>query len=126
MQETRQQIIELLKRTLRPEFLNRVDEIVMFNPLTRDDIKNIAKLQLKSLTGKLNKNGINAEITDAAIDWLAALGFDIQYGARPLKRAIQKHLTDPLAVKLLSGEFSAGDTIIIDCTSDGKFIFRKK
>ncbi|MEJ5244149.1 MAG: AAA family ATPase [Bacteroidota bacterium] len=124
--ELKIKIIELLKRTLRPEFLNRVDEIVMFNPLTRDDIKNIAKLQLKSLTGKLNKNGINAEITDAAIDWLAALGFDIQYGARPLKRAIQKHLTDPLAVKLLSGEFSAGDTIIIDCTSDGKFIFRKK
>ncbi len=124
--ELKIKIIELLKRTLRPEFLNRVDEIVMFNPLTRDDIKNIAKLQLKSLTGKLNKNGINAEITDATIDWLAALGFDIQYGARPLKRAIQKHLTDPLAVKLLSGEFSAGDTLIIDCTSDGKFIFKKK
>ncbi len=119
-------ILELLKRTLRPEFLNRVDEIVMFNPLTRDDIKNIAKLQLNSLFDKLNKNGINVEITDAAIDWLATLGFDIQYGARPLKRAIQKHLTDQLAVKLLSGEFTSGDTILIDCTSDGKFVFHKK
>ncbi|HOK13746.1 MAG TPA: hypothetical protein PK007_02325, partial [Candidatus Kapabacteria bacterium] len=104
----------------------RVDEIVMFNPLTKEDIREIAKLQLKSLFDKLSKNGINAEITDAAIDWLATLGYDIQYGARPLKRAIQKHLTDPLAVKLLSGEFSAGDTLIIDCTSDGKFLFNKK
>jgi len=124
--ELKIKIIELLKRTLRPEFLNRVDEIVMFNPLTKEDIREIAKLQLKSLFDKLSKNGINAEITDAAIDWLATLGYDIQYGARPLKRAIQKHLTDPLAVKLLSGEFSAGDTLIIDCTSDGKFLFNKK
>jgi ATP-dependent Clp protease ATP-binding subunit ClpB len=126
MADLKIKIIDLLKRTMRPEFLNRVDEIVMFNPLTRDDIKSIANLQINSLRQKLAQNGINMEITEDALDWIATLGYDVQYGARPLKRAIQKHLTDPLAVKLLSGEFSAGDTIVIDCPCEGKFDFRKK
>ncbi len=126
MADLKIKIIDLLKRTMRPEFLNRVDEIVMFNPLTRDDIKSIANLQINSLRQKLAQNGINMEIPEDALDWIATLGYDVQYGARPLKRAIQKHLTDPLAVKLLSGEFSAGDTIVIDCPCEGKFDFRKK
>lgn len=126
MADLKIKIIDLLKRTMRPEFLNRVDEIVMFNPLTKEDIKSIANLQINSLRQKLAQNGISMEITDEALDWIATLGFDVQYGARPLKRAIQKHLTDPLAVKLLSGEFSSGDTIVIDCPCEGKFVFRKK
>jgi len=126
MADLKIKIIELLKRTMRPEFLNRVDEIVMFNPLTKEDIKSIANLQINSLRQKLAQNGISMEITDEALDWIATLGFDVQYGARPLKRAIQKHLTDPLAVKLLSGEIASGDCIVIDCPCEGKFVFRKK
>lgn len=126
MSELKMRILELLKKTMRPEFLNRIDEIVMFNPLTKSDIHNITDIQIDLLRHKLGKLNLNLEISDCAIDWLTDLGFDSQYGARPLKRAIQKHISDPLAVKLLSGEFAGGDTIEINCTSAGKFTFMKK
>ncbi|MBS3998919.1 MAG: AAA family ATPase [Desulfobulbaceae bacterium] len=119
-------IVEQLHKRLRPEFLNRVDEIVLFKPLTSQEIKKIAELQLKRLGKMLALKNITYEVSESALEWLSNIGFDPQFGARLLKRAIQKHITDPLSVKLLSGEFSSGEKIYIDCLENGKFIFSKK
>ena len=118
-------IAELLQKKLRPEFLNRIDEIVLFKPLTAKEIRKIAELQIERLKKRLKKNNIELEFTDDAFDWLAKLGYDSQYGARPLKRALQKHISDPLAVKILSSEFASGDKIKIDCCGTGEFNFIK-
>ncbi len=119
------QILELLKKRLRPEFLNRVDEIILFKPLTKNEIIKIAELQIDKLMKILEDRDIELEITSDALDWLATIGFDIQYGARPLKRAIQKHITDQLSYQLLSGQFVAGDKLIIDVDNQSRFVFRK-
>ncbi|MBE2188545.1 MAG: AAA family ATPase [Candidatus Kapabacteria bacterium] len=119
-------IVEQLHKRLRPEFLNRVDEIVLFKPLTSQEIKKIAELQLKRLGKMLALKNITYEVSESALEWLSNIGFDPQFGARLLKRAIQKHITDPLSVKLLSGEFSSEEKIYIDCLENGKFIFSKK
>jgi ATP-dependent Clp protease ATP-binding subunit ClpB len=124
--DLRRGVIELLKKRMRPEFLNRIDEIILFKPLTRNEIGQIANLQLKKLRETLEKRNITLEISDNALNWISRLGFDIQYGARPLKRAIQKHITDPLSYQLLASEFSAGDTILIDANDNGTFEFVKK
>ena len=121
----RSEMVNLLKKKMRPEFLNRLDEIVLFKPLTDKDIAKIADLQLSKLRGKLKKAGMELEISEDAIEWLTKLGFDIQFGARPLKRAVQKYITDILAVKLLSGEFVSGDKIIVETDNSGKFVFSK-
>ncbi|MFW6276275.1 MAG: AAA family ATPase [Bacteroidota bacterium] len=125
MGKLRTGITEMLRRKMRPEFLNRIDEIVLFKPLTRKEIHEIAHLQLRGLRSKLKKNGMEMEISDDAVDKLAEIGFDIQYGARPLKRAIQKNITDPLALKLLESDIARGNKIIINTDSSGKFIFQK-
>lgn len=119
------QILDLLKKRLRPEFLNRVDEIILFKPLTKNEIMKIAELQLNKIKNTLKEKDIEFQITPEALDWLATIGFDIQYGARPLKRAIQKHITDPLSYQLLAAQFTAGDKIIVDIDNQSKFIFRK-
>ncbi len=120
----RVQIIDLLKRSMRPEFLNRVDEIVLFNPLTKNEIYQIADLQLNRLRNKLAKNNMSMEITEDALEELTRIGYDVQYGARPLKRAIRKNIADPFSLKLLASEFAAGDTIKIDAGDQG-FVFEK-
>lgn len=125
MQQIFDEMINLLKRHLRPEFLNRIDEIVLFKPLLKEEVKQIAKLQLKNLTKMMEKNNITLEITQKALDKLSDIGFDVQYGARPLKRAIQQYLTDPLSIKLLASEFIAGDKILIDISDIGIFEFKK-
>jgi ATP-dependent Clp protease ATP-binding subunit ClpB len=119
------QIINLLKKQLKPEFLNRIDEIVMFKPLSNKDISQITELQLRKLIEKLTKNGIEFTADPNAIEWLSILGFDPNYGARPLKRTIQKYVTDVLARKILSGEFSNGDKVKLSANETGDFIFNK-
>lgn len=120
------QILGMLRKTLRPEFLNRIDEVVLFNPLNAKEIHKIADLQLELLRLKLKKQNLDIKFSADAIDWLAKLGFDIQYGARPLRRAIQKYITDPLSIKLLGQEYISGDVILVDTGDNGKFEFKKE
>ncbi len=125
MLDAKIKIIDLLKKNMRPEFLNRIDEIVLFKPLNSNEIGKIALLQIQKLIEKLKNQGIAFEVHDSAIEWLSKIGYDAHYGARPLKRAIQKYVSDVLAVKLLSGEISHGDTIELYADDNGSFKFRK-
>jgi len=118
-------IAELLQKKLRPEFLNRIDEIVLFKPLTSKEIKKIAELQFRKVKNKLLQNNIEISISEEALEWLSKIGFDIHFGARPIKRAIQKHIVDELAIKILSGVFNPGDKILVDCDDNGCFNFIK-
>ncbi len=118
-------IIELLKKTMRPEFLNRIDEIILFKPLTRNEVKEIALLQANKLQDQLKQKDITLTITDAALDALVRVGYDVQFGARPLKRALQKYITNPLSIHVLAGDFTVGDSIILDANDLGNMIFNK-
>lgn len=118
-------IIELLKKTMRPEFLNRIDEIILFKPLTRNEVKEIAVLQTNKLKDQLKQKDITLTITDAALDALVRVGYDVQFGARPLKRALQKYIINPLSIHVLAGDFSIGDTIILDANDLGNMTFNK-
>jgi ATP-dependent Clp protease ATP-binding subunit ClpB len=120
------EITNMLKRELRPEFLNRVDEIILFKPLLEKEIYEITRLLLKELNKKLGDNAIELDVSDSAIKKLAEIGYDVQFGARPLKRAIRNNITDKLAMKVLGSEFIAGDKIQIDIEQDGEFIFKKE
>jgi len=113
-----------MRETFRPEFLNRIDEIVEFEPLTRDQIGEIVDLQLARLRARLAERGLSLELTDAAKEHLAEAGWDPTYGARPLKRAIQRLVENPLALRLLEGEFEEGDMVRVD-VSDGEVRFEK-
>jgi ATP-dependent Clp protease ATP-binding subunit ClpB len=108
----------------RPEFLNRIDEIVEFAPLTKEQIGSIVELQLERLRERVAERRIELELTDAAKEALAELGWDPAYGARPLKRAIQRRLENPLALRLLEGDFADGDTVRIDAR-DGELVFER-
>lgn len=119
------EIINLLKKQLRPEFLNRIDEIVLFKPLTSQDIFKITELLLKKITDKLLKNNIKLSFDKSAVEWLSNLGFDSNYGARPLKRTIQKYISDELAKKILSGEIINGNSLNVTSDNLGKFYFKK-
>jgi len=107
-------VMEVVGQHFRPEFINRVDEIVVFHPLDAAEIRQIAAIQLKQLSLRLQAHGYGLELTDAALDLLGATGFDPVYGARPLKRAIQQQIENPLAQKILAGEFDQGETIKVD------------
>src|SRR5262249_41939191 len=111
---TRERVMGELRQHFRPEFLNRVDEIVIFEPLRREQIGRIVEIQLERLKKLLDDRRLKLELTPAAVAFLGEHGYDPVYGARPLKRAIQKYLQDPLAMKVLSGEFVGGDTIMVD------------
>jgi len=123
VEKTRQEVFELLKSTIRPEFLNRIDEIIMFKPLSRDEIHGIVKLQFEFVKKMLDKNGIQVEITDAAIDKLANAGYDPQYGARPLKRVIQRMVLNELSKMILAGKVEKDNKILIDMEND-KLVFK--
>ncbi|HET7378161.1 MAG TPA: AAA family ATPase, partial [Anaerolineae bacterium] len=123
--EMRKRVMTALEESFKPEFLNRVDEIVIFNNLTRSDLTRIVEIQLKNLRQLLADRQINLQLSDRAKDWLADKGYDPLYGARPLKRAIQKYLQDPLALKILNGEFSDGDVVAIDVNQD-ELSFRRE
>jgi ATP-dependent Clp protease ATP-binding subunit ClpB len=111
-----------LRDVFRPEFLNRIDEIVEFHALSREQLGEIVELQLRRLRGRLAERGLSLELTDAAKEHLAEAGWDPTYGARPLKRAIQRLVENPLALRLLEGEFEEGDTVRVD-VSDGELVF---
>ncbi|MDI1302135.1 MAG: ATP-dependent chaperone ClpB [bacterium] len=118
-------VMEVVGRHFRPEFINRIDEVVVFHPLAESQIRGIAEIQLGRLRARLADRDLGLEVTDAALLRLVAAGYDPVYGARPLKRAIQSSLENPLAQKLLAGEFVSGDTILVD-EEHGLFAFHKK
>lgn len=122
----KRELYQLLRQSIRPEFLNRVDEIIVFRPLTRPDIRRIVALQLRRVEKLLENKGIFIDVTDEAKDWLAKLGFDPTFGARPLKRVIQKHIVNPLSEKILAGEISEGDTIQTGLSREGLIEFGRK
>jgi len=109
-----EKIEKSLKSTFRPEFLNRIDEIIMFSPLSLDQMREIVELQMKEVQQRLEEHGLTVRLTDKARDWLAQVGYDPAFGARPLRRALQKNVESPLSVSLLSGQFGQGDTIVVD------------
>src|SRR5205814_3009377 len=115
---TRRQVMDALREHFRPEFLNRVDEIIFFHSLSREHMKRIIDIQLAGLTKRLEERKIHVTLTDAAKEQLVREGYDPAYGARPLKRAIQRQVLDPLALRVLEGEFSDGDTIPVDGGAD--------
>jgi len=122
----RELVMEQVERNFKPEFLNRVDDIIIFRNLTFDDIKKIIDIQLRDLRKRLSEKKINIELTERAKEKLAHEGYDPVYGARPLKRAIQRLIQNPLAMKLLKGEFKEGDTIIADLDEKtGEMVFKK-
>ncbi len=120
--KTKNELFDLLRRTIRPEFLNRIDEIIMFTPLSRNEIGDIVKLQFNQLQETLNEMGIHIEATDAALDWLGQLGYDPQFGARPLKRVIQKKVLNELSKQILSGKINKDSNIRLD-EFDHNFVF---
>lgn len=125
MERTKYQVLDLLKQTLRPEFLNRIDEIVMFHPLNKKYVREIVTIQLEQLKEKLQLKNINIEATEYAVDFLTNLGYDPQFGARPIKRVIQKMVLNELSKSLLSGEVSVEEDIVID-EFNNKIVFLKK
>ena len=104
----------LLRETIRPEFLNRVDEIIMFHPLLKKDIVDIIKIQLKHLERLVAENGIHIEFSDYALEYLAEQGYDPQFGARPLKRLIQKEIVNQLSKRILAGDIDKSEPVLID------------
>ncbi|MGF7231798.1 ATP-dependent chaperone ClpB [Arachidicoccus sp.] len=118
-------VMELLKETIRPEFLNRIDEIIMFHPLLKKQIRNIIHIQLKQLKKQIAENGIQIEFSDYVIDYLAENGYDIQFGARPLKRFIQKSIVNTLSKKILAGEINREHPVLVD-VFDGIVVFRNE
>ncbi len=116
--QTHDKIEKALKSTFRPEFLNRIDEIIMFAPLSLDEMRLIVDLQMKEVSTRLEEHGLHVALSPAAREWLAQVGYDPAFGARPLRRALQKHVESPLSVSLLSGQFTQGDTVLVDLDAE--------
>jgi ATP-dependent Clp protease ATP-binding subunit ClpB len=108
------EVFDMLKRSIRPEFLNRIDEVVMFEPLGRDEIHRIVELQIDMIVDRLKDNGIELTVTRDAVDWLSQLGYDPQFGARPLKRVLQKRILDELSKQILMGKLSNQGKVTVD------------
>ncbi|HEC33345.1 MAG TPA: AAA family ATPase, partial [Chloroflexi bacterium] len=117
--ENRRRIEKALKEVFRPEFINRVDEIIIFNRLTLEQVERIVSLQMGEIAERLQEQGLQVELTDAARRWLARKGYDPQFGARPLRRALQRYVESPLSVRLLRGNFASGDRVLVDVEEDG-------
>lgn len=121
--ETRELVLDLLKRTIRPEFLNRIDETIVFTPLSRPEIERIVRLQLDATARVLASNGIELHYTDAAVSWIAEAGYDPEFGARPVRRVIQHNVLNELSKSILSGSVDRSSVITLDA-KDGKLLFR--
>ena len=119
VENTRDEVMELMKRTLKPEFLNRIDEVVMFTPLTRRQTLQIVDIQLAVVERMLREAGMELKVTAAAREWLADVGYDPTYGARPVKRAIQAHVVNALSRAILAGSVDRERPIEIDATTEG-------
>jgi ATP-dependent Clp protease ATP-binding subunit ClpB len=118
-EDLRKRLLESLRSTFRPEFLNRVDDIIVFNSLRREDLAQIIDLQVGRVRKMLQERGIRLELTEAARSLIIEEGYDPQYGARPMRRAIQRLIQDPLALQLLNGDFAEGDTVLVDADPAG-------
>jgi ATP-dependent Clp protease ATP-binding subunit ClpB len=121
----RVEVLGLLRKTIRPEFLNRIDDIIVFTPLNKEDIKHIVRLQLAQLQKMLSKQQITIDATDEAVQYLTERGYDPQYGARPIKRTIQKEVLNKLSKELLAGNIKSDSIILIDSFDDG-LVFRNQ
>ena len=121
-----EKIEQALKSTFRPEFLNRIDEIIIFSPLKIEDMERIVDLQMKEIRSMLSEQGIAVDLTEAARIWLAREGFDPAFGARPLRRALQKHVESPLSMMILEGKFKTGDTVVVDYAEGQGILFNHR
>ena len=121
--ENEKKIDKALKKTFRPEFLNRIDEIIIFSQLTPEDMEEIVELQMREIEQRLDEYGLSVELTPAARTWLATQGYDPAFGARPLKRALQKHVESPLSVKMLRGDINDGDKVLINASEENGLEF---
>jgi ATP-dependent Clp protease ATP-binding subunit ClpB len=124
--KAKNQVMELLRKQIRPEFLNRIDDIIMFTPLNRENVRQIVNLQFESLKGTLLHQQIELNITDEALDWLAQLGYDPQYGARPLKRVMQRRILNELSKEILAGNVKKDSNILISLDAHQQFVFENK
>src|SRR5580704_15403892 len=125
LESTREEVMTLLRQTIRPEFLNRVDEVILFEPLTKKDIKSIVSIQLNGLKKLVAENGIRLEFTEYLVAYLADNGYDPQFGARPLKRLIQKQIVNQLSRKILAGDIDKAHPVLVD-VFDGVVVFRNE
>ena len=123
MEETKIQVFDLLRKTVRPEFLNRIDELIMFHPLSSEDLQKIVEIQFRIIQLRLQENGIKIEISKEALTQLAKWGYDPQFGARPLKRIIQREILNQLSKEILSGEVHKDSMVAIDLDEQGKISF---
>ncbi len=119
IESTANEVFELMKQTIRPEFLNRIDDIVMFTPLTKDEVREIVKLQVKALSRMMASSGLTMHVTDKAVDYIAKEGYDPQFGARPIKRAVQRLLVNELSKQILSGTVVKENPIVVDSEGEG-------
>lgn len=123
VEETKREVMNMLKQNIRPEFLNRIDETIMFLPLAEDEIKQIVMLQIANVQKMLQGNGIDLQLTDKAVDFLTRMGYDPEFGARPVKRAIQHYLLNDLSKKLLSQEVDRTRPIVVEA-NDNALMFK--
>ena len=123
LDECRAQVLEVLKRTVRPEFLNRIDEVIMFEPLSQTDIREILRMQIRDLQDKLSENGVKVEFTAGFEDYMSTKGYEPQYGARPIKRLMQKELINLLAKSILDGHVRRDSVISVDVL-DGQIVVK--
>jgi ATP-dependent Clp protease ATP-binding subunit ClpB len=124
MAKTKNQVFDLLKKSIRPEFLNRIDDVIMFTPLSRENIRAIVELQFEGVRKTLAQNGIEINATEEAMDWLAQLGFDPQFGARPLKRVMQKRILNELSKQILGGSIKKDSSILLTLSDKHEFEFK--
>jgi ATP-dependent Clp protease ATP-binding subunit ClpC len=117
--ETERRAREALERTFRPEFLNRIDEIIVFQPLTKEDVLKIVDIMLRRLNKHLESQKVSVAVSEPAREFLAEEGYDPKFGARPLARAIRRHIENPLSSRIINGEFGPGDTVVVDRAGDG-------
>jgi ATP-dependent Clp protease ATP-binding subunit ClpB len=125
VEKTKLEVVALLRQTIRPEFLNRIDEIIMFQPLMKSEIKGIISIQLEQIKKLVAQNGINLQFSDYALDYLAENGYDVQMGARPLKRLIQKQIINQLSKRILAGDIDKSRPVLVD-VFDGTVVFRNE
>ena len=125
LEKTNDEVYELLKKTIRPEFLNRIDEVIMFTPLQKSEIVDIVRLQVNGVNKMLANNGIILDVTGKAVEWIAEAGYDPQFGARPVKRIIQRNLLNDLSKQILAEQVSKDSHIVVDVEND-HLIFKNK
>jgi ATP-dependent Clp protease ATP-binding subunit ClpB len=125
LEETRNQLMELLRKTIRPEFLNRIDETIIFTPLSRENIRKVVRLQFEQVIKRLSATDLRIDITEAAIDWLTVVGYEPHFGARPVKRILQKYVLNELSKRILSGTVDKSKTIVID-EENSELVFRNQ